>query len=153
MTPLPALAGGAENHFAPAVVPSQVGKHPIDLVLTAPAVATFHSPAVFIMKLSNKADTPTMLYLSKPFTPDVIVFDEKGVPVWNCLNGEPIRTIAAPYELGRREQKMFACQWRVLSNEGERLAPGTYTVESRLHSDDSTVNFLLKSQRVQITIR
>ncbi|PNY79273.1 hypothetical protein [Deinococcus koreensis] len=116
-------------------------------------MASTTPPIVFTTTLRNLALSPTELRLAQPLEPDVVVFNARGLPIWNCFHGQSIRTIDAPYALRPSEVKRFSCTWSGFANDGRRLPPGLYRAQAWLHTADPSALGMYRSELVDVVKR
>ncbi len=121
--------------------------------LVAPGQVRVGDSVPITLRLTNPTDhTVEAHFLGRTVAFDVTVAREDGTPVWRRLAGQTVPSILQVRVLGPGETLEFRDVWRQRTDAGEPVAPGVYTIQGILPSDEPEPR-RTPPQRLRITPR
>lgn len=108
---------------------------PVVLELEAPAEVRVGETVPLKLLVTNASDRTVDLGLSGRPAYDFVVTLPDGTEVWRWLHEQAILEILAIVPLKPAEQREFSAEWTQRDNAGAAVPPGTYWIQSVLHTD------------------
>lgn len=107
------------------------------LWLDIPAEVRAGEPVAITLRVENITERSLDLYLTgRTIAFDLAVTDEDGAVVWRRLGDEVIPAILRLETLEPGETLSLDDTWEQRSNDGEPVAPGTYTVRGEILTEE-----------------
>jgi hypothetical protein len=111
----------------------------ISFQVVVPDSVRVGEPVPIVLRLTNTADRPHTLYLlGRPLAFDVTVRRKDRTIVWRRLEGQVVSAILAVRQLEPGGALEFEEVWRQVSNDGQPVSPGEYSVTGALPTDRPT---------------
>jgi hypothetical protein len=111
----------------------------ISFQVVVPDSVRVGEPVPITLRLTNTGDRAVTLYLQgRPIAFDIAVRRSGGDTVWRRLEGQVVSAILAVQTLEPGATLEFQDLWRQVSNVGEPVPPGEYTVTGALPTDAPT---------------